>query len=578
MEFQVKSRELQELLKRTENKNAKVREAIRYKNEDTRTTLPASDFTDKELRVLQEVIEDRLKKVPDDRHNKWVKGRLRAYFELFEGRVTSSYRVPSLAALPVAIRRYLEEAAPRRWVFKENSDHVLLPWFVSHATFHKRTRSRDGYVSPAHVNMNILSYANGSKQSTSVSWSEREFEKTTVPAFFSMVGLTTETPEACKHYFADLEVYGKYQDVCGVQAYAIGTGYRSSSDRWYRGDSTVEMVRDGQATKVVLDPTTEEVDSNKGDDDPRHYEVGGFWPTIADTNGLDKQLAKEDEDPEAEEDAEEVEPKLEVMLPLHPYVYCFDLDQHSWVKIYTGNLQDYPWDKTLLKKLILPEDQKQLLEILISSSGKSIGDIIRGKMSGVIVLATGVPGVGKTLTAEVFSEYIEKPLYNVQCSQLGLDVDDIEKNLGEILSRASRWGAVLLIDEADVYIRRRGEDITQNAIVGVFLRLLEYYRGVLFMTSNRGDVIDDAILSRATAWIRYQLPTPELLKEIWTVLSKQFKVELTKADIGSLINKLPDISGRTVRNVLKLATMLKKNPDVGTIVTVSQYQSLESKQ
>ena len=44
--------------------------------------------------------------------------------------------------------------------------------------------------------------------------------------------------------------------------------------------------------------------------------------------------------------------------------------------------------------------------------------------------------------------------------------------------RAQRWGAVMLIDEADVYIKRRDDDITMNAVVGVFLRVLEYFNGL----------------------------------------------------------------------------------------------------
>src|SRR6185295_19284784 len=104
--------------------------------------------------------------------------------------------------------------------------------------------------------------------------------------------------------------------------------------------------------------------------------------------------------------------------------------------------------------------------------------IVAGKTGGTIVFCTGEPGTGKTLTGEVFSEVIKRPLYVVQCSQLGTDEEELEKQLKKVLRRAQRWGAILLIDEADVYVRERGDDIQQNAIVGVFLRVLEYYRGI----------------------------------------------------------------------------------------------------
>jgi len=107
-------------------------------------------------------------------------------------------------------------------------------------------------------------------------------------------------------------------------------------------------------------------------------------------------------------------------------------------------------------------------------------------------------------------------------------------------------------------VHARGSDIQQNAIVGVFLRVLEHYRGVLFLTSNRATVIDDAIMSRATAWIRYALPTRDQLVEIWGVLSKQYGMEMPVGTIRQLVTEFPKISGRNVKNLLKLGRMLHK--------------------
>ena len=90
----------------------------------------------------------------------------------------------------------------------------------------------------------------------------------------------------------------------------------------------------------------------------------------------------------------------------------------------------------------------------------------------------------KTLTAEVLAEYKERPLYSIQCSQLGIDPETIEKNLAVVLQRANRWNAILLLDEADVYITKRGSSLQHNAIVGVFLRILEYAQCILIMTTN----------------------------------------------------------------------------------------------
>jgi AAA+ superfamily predicted ATPase len=168
-------------------------------------------------------------------------------------------------------------------------------------------------------------------------------------------------------------------------------------------------------------------------------------------------------------------------------VKLFDLDRHCFVRAHVDQVKDYVWDTNLGDKLILPHSHKEVIQILMETAKDQIDDIIRGKSGGTICICTGEPGTGKTLTAEVTSEVIKSPLYKVNCSQLGTNEEEIEKELSRVLSRASRWQALLLIDEADVYVRARENDIQQNAIVGVFLRVLEYYRGILFLTSNRAD-------------------------------------------------------------------------------------------
>jgi len=270
-----------------------------------------------------------------------------------------------------------------------------------------------------------------------------------------------------------------------------------------------------------------------------------------------------------------------VVIPLHPYLNMFNLSKHVFVDIHVNNIAPYKYDKTLIGKLILPQEHKELVSMLIGGADTRMDDIIKGKTGGIITVSTGPAGTGKTLTAEVFAEEMERPLYAVACSQLGTDEETLEKQLQKVLRRATRWRAILLLDEADVYVHERGNDIQQNAIVGVFLRVLEYYRGVLFMTSNRETVIDDAILSRATAWIKYDYPTPENLALIWQVLSKQYGITMDDQFIAALIKspKLIRPSGRSVKNLLKLVKLLslknKKPVDVPMVEYVSKFIKLD---
>lgn len=44
-----------------------------------------------------------------------------------------------------------------------------------------------------------------------------------------------------------------------------------------------------------------------------------------------------------------------------------------------------------------------------------------------------------------------------------------------------------MLDEAEVFLEERTQaDLQRNALVSVFLRALEYYDGILILTTNRG--------------------------------------------------------------------------------------------
>lgn len=192
--------------------------------------------------------------------------------------------------------------------------------------------------------------------------------------------------------------------------------------------------------------------------------------------------------------------------------------------------------------VILPKYRRLLVSLVDSHSsnahkekqntkkeGKPLNqlDLVRGKGLGLIVLLHGPPGTGKTSTAETIAAYTGRPLYSITCGDLGYRVEQVlEKHTG----RADKWGCVLLLDEADVFLMRRDfADTTRNSTVSstldpqtsspykrllinrlVFLRTLEYYSGILFLTTNRVGVLDEAFKSRIHVSLRYpkvKLPT-----------------------------------------------------------------------
>lgn len=466
-------------------------------------------------------------------------------------------KISRLEPLVMAIKK-LMEPTPHKWLFVENEDGYLIPWYVYDVEYNP---PRPEHGTPANTEISMAATKRGSKITKSLKFHVTDLGFTAYELLRKQ-GYFIETPDIVVEYTKENL---RYQAVCGLtgeQFNAVGEAF-DRNDWW--ASSTVAMERDGVPARVVMDD-----ESSEGERNDRELKEGitsRFW--------TENKKSRNDDGGEAEENSV-------VDLPLQPYVKVFDLNKHCFSVIHVGNLTEYQYDPLLVDKLVLPSERKDLVSMLVAGADVALEDIVKGKTGGIIVICTGPPGTGKTLTAEVFSEQVKRPLYCVQCSQLGTDESELEKELRIVLSRAQRWKAILLIDEADVYVHRRGNNIQQNAIVGVFLRVLEYYRGVLFMTSNRETIIDDAIMSRATAWIRYEIPDLEGAKAIWQVLAAQYKVTLSPMDISTLATheRFKHISGRSIKNLLKLAVLrnaCKQVPvSVDSLVFVSQFLDLNT--
>lgn len=257
------------------------------------------------------------------------------------------------------------------------------------------------------------------------------------------------------------------------------------------------------------------------------------------------------------------------LLPEIPVQRYFDLSLQDFIWIHANNVEPYKYDKELPKKMVLPEDHRDLLDILTTDISAFTSDIVEGKSVGNIIMCVGSPGLGKTLTAEVYAEVIERPLYSIHAGALGTNADDIEKNLRTILTRAKRWNCVLLLDEADVFVMQRGASLTQNAIVAEFLRTLEYFDGLMFMTSNRGSDIDEAIIPRCAAIIHYDVPEKSDAQKIWKIMGENFGVNIPDELVRSLVNTYPELPPRDIKMLLRLTLRMSvKEQGSGSIPTL----------
>jgi SpoVK/Ycf46/Vps4 family AAA+-type ATPase len=94
-------------------------------------------------------------------------------------------------------------------------------------------------------------------------------------------------------------------------------------------------------------------------------------------------------------------------------------------------------------------------------------DAVKGKGTGLVILLHGAPGVGKTSTAECVAANAGMPLFPITCGDLGgSTAQEVERNLEKFFDLARKWGCVLLLDEADVFLSAREKgDIRQNSLV-----------------------------------------------------------------------------------------------------------------
>ncbi|CCT75384.1 related to TOB3 (member of AAA-ATPase family) [Fusarium fujikuroi IMI 58289] len=201
-------------------------------------------------------------------------------------------------------------------------------------------------------------------------------------------------------------------------------------------------------------------------------------------------------------------------------------------------------------------------------------DIVRGKGRGLIILLHGPPGSGKTSTAETLAAYSRRPLYPITCGDLGTSPDAVERTLVEHTERAQRWGCVLLLDEADVFLSRRDwRDTNHNALVSVFLRQLEYYSGILFLTTNKVGVIDEAFKSRIHVSLAYPNIKLQETLHIWEGILNRLEKDNQTARIRVKFDRSALLSfakrhykchestsstwnGRQIRNAFQLAISL----------------------
>jgi hypothetical protein len=238
----------------------------------------------------------------------------------------------------------------------------------------------------------------------------------------------------------------------------------------------------------------------------------------------------------------------------------YSFTSKKFLEFFVEDLSEIEWNTGCFDELVLDQSVKRTVQALVSTHAQkreSFDDIVKGKGMGLVCVLHGPPGVGKTLTAECVAEFVKRPLYMVSSGDLGTCSADLDRNLTRIMDMTATWRAVLLIDEADVFLERRSlHDLHRNAMVSVFLRVLEYYSGILFLTTNRVSTFDDAFKSRIHIPIRYTDLTVDSRRQIWRNFCGMVPGGVDIDDKGLSTLAETDLNGRQIKNAIKAAESL----------------------
>ena len=397
---------------------------------------------------------------------------------------------------------------------------------------------RSDIQEPAHVSITLSYTAFGNKKARSITVYTENLRKGSIEELLTSFGYRPMTKEDFSNYEERLV---RYRTI----VFQIGHQFTNDSTFSSYDELSYRMAKIRKGSKLVIDT-------------PADFKLKRNIDSTAYFN-------QADHDEEA------------LTFPCYDLccVECFDLEAKRSVNVRSFNLKEYTWNDNILNDIVLPEDHRDCLNILMHSDSSDFDDVIRNKSNGIIVLCSGVPGTGKTLSAQCWAESLHKPLYVVQAAELGMDLNTIEKNLQKLFDRVGKWNAVLCLDEVDAFVHRRGQDLLQNAIVGIFLRAMESFSGILFMTTNRfkdydGELfIDDAIVSRVSAHIVYKLPTKEAVARILNIQATKMNllVENPEGATEFLFNM--NCSGRDIRNFVKLSKMFLSSMNSDTITLAS---------
>ncbi len=222
--------------------------------------------------------------------------------------------------------------------------------------------------------------------------------------------------------------------------------------------------------------------------------------------------------------------------------------------------------------LVMPLLVEETLEGIVLRTQKrdslwqGLGSTLKATPSpGVRVLFVGESGTGKTLAASYVSTCLAAPLYRVDLSSvMNKYIGESEKNLSQLLDYAAASDVVLLFDEADALFGSRSEgketgERYANMLTNFLLTRIENHPGIVILTTNSRERIDNAFTRRIDMVVEFPLPGFEQRLHLWrSHLGDRGPGEPVYRTLASYC----DLSGGQIRNAVLSAAVFSDSGQI----------------
>jgi SpoVK/Ycf46/Vps4 family AAA+-type ATPase len=157
----------------------------------------------------------------------------------------------------------------------------------------------------------------------------------------------------------------------------------------------------------------------------------------------------------------------------------------------------------------------------------------------------GAPGTGKTALAEHIASELQRPLMIRQASDLvSKFVGETEQNMAKMFEEAQSESAVLLLDEADSFLRsrQRAERSYEVTEVNEMLQGMERFGGLFICTTNLFDELDEAALRRFTFKVKFRPLRAEQRESMFIVEALSGAADMLTAEQRSRLAALDQLA------------------------------------